>query len=120
MMWPSYLINLDTTEHEDVEFFINMKTFLGHLFCGTDISPPQTIPPQTIPPPNLDNSPSCTAQNPTSKLHAYMHVCTHANIYTYMHMHIGACTHVYTHTMHTCVHAYIHTYIYSCIHIYLY
>src|SRR6218665_2656388 len=36
MMWPPYLICLDTTEHEDVEcslcININMKTFLGHLF----------------------------------------------------------------------------------------
>src|SRR6218665_621893 len=34
MMWPPYLICLDTTEHKDVEcsLCINMKTFMGHLF----------------------------------------------------------------------------------------
>ena len=34
MMWPPYLICLDTTEHEDVEcsLCIIMKTFLWHLF----------------------------------------------------------------------------------------
>ena len=57
---------------------------------GARTFPPWTIFPRTLPP---DNSPGQfplstrtilprTAQNPTWKLHIYIHVCTHAYIYT--------------------------------------
>src|SRR6218665_1631067 len=74
----------------------------GHFPPGQFPLPTRTIPPHTT-------------QNPTLKLHIYIHVCTHAYIYTYMHIHKDACTHVYTHTIHTCM----HTDIYSCIVIHL-
>src|SRR6218665_2448979 len=100
--------------------FTRFFALQGWSSWATDIPPPTILPgqfpPRTIPSLNLDNSPPRTAQNPTSKLHIYIHVCTHAYIYTYVHIHIDACTHVYTRTIHTC----IHTYIYSCIHIHLY
>src|SRR6218665_1917769 len=101
----------------------------GHFPPGQftpDNSPPGQFPlPTRIIPPH-------TAQNPTLKLHTYIHVCTHSYIYTYMHIHIDACRHIYTRTIHTCIHT-IHTYntymhtihtcihtIHTCMHIHLY